>query len=78
LFDKVVAAIRKDCTRKKLAPKKLVKPVRKGDVIENNGKKYERKLKLSKAQKRVLVQERINAAAQKARDANQNEAINDE
>jgi len=78
LFDKVVSSIRKDCTRTKSTQKKFTKPIRKGDIIENNGKTYERKQKLSKAQKRVIVQERINVAAQKARDANQNEANDDD
>jgi len=72
MFDKVVEGIRKDSSRKK-STKKTTKPVRKGEVIESNGKTWIRKQRLTKAQKREIVQERINVAAQKAREANNNE-----
>lgn len=72
MFDKVVEGIRKDPSRRK-STKKTTKPVRKGEVIESNGKTWIRKQRLTKAQKREIVQERINVAAQKAREANKNE-----
>lgn len=68
LFQKVVAAIRKDSGRKKVA-KKCDKPKRDGDWITSNGKKWERKRKLTKDQKREVVKTRIAEAANKFRES---------
>lgn len=70
LFDKVVEGIKKDSGR--VGKKTCPKPVRKGDIIESNGKKWTRNLKLTKEKKREIIKQRITEAAQKLRDQQDN------
>jgi len=69
LFEKVLASIRKDASRKK-STKKTEKPKRNGDKITSGNKTWLSKKRLSKAQKRANATERINNAAQKLREEN--------
>lgn len=72
MFEKIVNAIKKDSSRTKKVTKGE-KPKRQGDFIVSGNKKWERKQKLSREQKRVGAKKRIEVAAQKMREANENQ-----
>lgn len=69
LFEKVIAAIKKDPSRDK-SKSNTAAPKRQGDWIVSGNKKWLRLKKLSKEQKRQNAQKRIEAAAAKLREAN--------